>query len=260
MSNLGEKLSNHPVQAGLTALASIATICTFIYFLRTESCNKKEERKKKVSAIGQILDAGGLPIRYAKYTYRIGEKMYFDNADYNGEYRIKADTDKEFRIMVHWRPAPDSFSTFITLMLSDAVSQNITLPDSKKDKESEVIPADKINETKNREKDPGNGALPPLNIEQENKPGPIAKAAREPSVNLPTFSLKYNDGNQIPYYSLNEINKQIDGHLDDTTTLTTLIIPTGSNNQRIKFSFYDPVKKKISNGWIDIKHLERNIK
>lgn len=75
---------------------------------------------------------------------------------------------------------------------------------------------------------------------------------------LPSYSLQYNGGSKIKYYSTDRSNDSPAGQLDYTTELTTVYVPSGTNYEKIKFSFKDPQNSSsIVYGWINIKYLQK---
>jgi hypothetical protein len=251
MPTLKENLRDHPIQSILTALASVATIAGFIFLLRNESCKKNTEEKKEIFfAYGKILNSSNLSIPNAKYYYTLRSTNYSDNTDYDGNYRIQIDTNRSFVIKIFCKIGHDSISALVNLTASDTYPQNISFP-KKSDENGNAIERQKLIEA------PSNREIP------VDKKDTVLKAdnpvlPQPQKIQLPTYILKYNDGNQIPYSLTDTDNELADGLLSYATNLKTVYIHSEKNFKRIRFSFIDPDKNNQPIlGWINIKYLKQ---
>jgi hypothetical protein len=250
MATLRENLKDHPGQSILTALASVATIWSFIFLFRSESCRRKvEEKKDTFFAYGKILTQTDVPISNAKYSYILSSIGYSDNTDYNGNYRVQIDTNRSFVLKIFCKIGYDSVSALVKLTTSDTYPQNIIFPQNTSENKIKAGTQNPLNTTPNSEI-------------VEKKKNTVIKINEPvfpptPKIQLPTYTLEYNHGNEIPYSLTDTDNELVYGLLSYATTLTTVYIPSEKNYKRIRFSFIDPDKSNQPIiGWINIKYLK----
>ena len=71
------------------------------------------------------------------------------------------------------------------------------------------------------------------------------------------YTLKYNNGAQIPYYLTDNPNENPAGFLDNDTDLK-MVFALNDNSPVIQFSFFDKRKNMQQQGWIYVKNLDKN--